>query len=269
MNTWEKVDNTLIYYTSNNLTKTGLVKQLFTTRMGGVSGGEFASLNTGLATCDDTDSVLRNRRIVADVLDVKAEEIIVPEQVHSDNVEVVDFDDAGSGALDHSTAIPQCDALITNKSGVMLVLHFADCVPVYLLAPEEKAIGLVHAGWKGIAQNIVQKTVDAMEKNFYCFPNTLIAAVGPCIDVCCYEVGRDTAESLIEAVEGNRQIITRQERVLYADLKLAVKLQLINAGIDENNISISSQCTCCNSTEFFSYRRDGDCGRMSAWFGLK
>jgi len=267
---WRRIERGgLVYYAAENFESTGLVRHGYSTRLGGVSGSPYESLNMGLLVGDDHASVLSNRRLFGTALGISPERIIVPHQVHSDSVRVVDESHAGSGAMEQSTTIPDTDALISDIANLPLALHFADCVSIFLLDPRHHAIGLVHAGWKGTALGVLARAVQQMALSFQSDPQSMLAAIGPSIGPCCYEVRRDVRDKLLETFSADDRILTGGvgDR-WHADLKLANLILLKRAGLQEPNIAVSTQCTSCHDLEFFSYRRDGNTGRMSAWLSL-
>jgi len=267
---WYRVENNGVrFYKAWNLEASRMVTHGFSTRIGGVSKEPYNTLNLGLTVDDDHEDVLANRRAFGSALEVDPKRIVVPNQVHSDMVRVVIESDAGSGALNHSTAIPDTDALITNVPNLPLALHFADCVCIFLLDPINRAIGVVHAGWRGTAAKIVAKTIEAMEQNYGSDPAKLQAAIAPSICRCCYVVGEDTAKEFFKAFPHDTRVISQSSTdKWFVDLKNANNILLRQAGVHRHNIAISEECTCCNSTDFFSYRRDGKTGRMGGWLML-
>lgn len=260
----------LAYYSPWHFHASGLVDCGFSTRAGGVSRGHYSSLNLSLAVGDDPACVLENRRLFAAALKLDPSRIVVPDQVHSPNVRRVTEEDAGRGALDHATAIPDTDALITNAPGLPLALHFADCVSVFFLDPVNKAIGIAHAGWRGTVDGIVITTVEAMTREFGSNPSDILAAIGPSIERHCFEVGEDVAKQFDKLFSGDERIMTASSTTKWrVDLRAANLTMLERAGLDDSNIAVSEQCTSCNSSEFFSYRREGETGRMSGWLSLR
>lgn len=260
----------LAYYSPSHFCASGLVDCGFSTRSGGVSNGRYKSLNLSLAVGDDYEHVLENRRLFAAALNLDPNRIVVPDQTHSANVCLVRKADAGRGAIDHSTAIPDTDALITNVPEIPLALHFADCVGVFLLDPVNKAIGVAHAGWRGTVDGIVVATVEAMTREFGTNPGELLAAIAPSIERHCFEVGEDVAELFSTLFRGDERILTPSSSTKWrVDLRAANMIMLERAGLDDSNIAVSELCTSCDSSELFSYRRDGDTGRMGGWLSLK
>ena len=146
------------------------------------------TLNMALHVGDNPQKVLRNRQKFAAAIGVKPERFTTCAQVHGSNVQVVTEERIGSGAESFSDTIPETDALITNLADVPLLLFYADCVPVLLADPKTGVIGLAHAGWRGTAAQIAKKTVAAMQETFGVQPENLLAAIGPSIGGCCYEV---------------------------------------------------------------------------------
>lgn len=269
-NWYRNEENGVRFYRAWNLHASGMVAHGFSTRVGGSSKGEFATLNLGLSVPDDPASVLANRCAFAEAIGVDPNRIVVPAQVHSANVRLVTEADAGSGAVDHSTAIPETDALITNTPNLPLTLHFADCGCVFLLDPEHRAIGVVHAGWRGTALKIVSATVEAMSREFGTDPAALQAAIGPSICRHCYDVGEDVAREMFAAFPHDDRVLSQFSNTKWrVDIKTANAILLREAGVPDANIAISTECTSCNRTDFFSYRRDGPTGRMGGYLEVR
>lgn len=268
---WYRVDDGEIgYYTPWHIAASGLAECAFSTRKGGSSKEIYGSLNLFLAVGDEREAVIANRRALAAALNIDPERIVVPNQVHSNTVRVVTETDAGSGATDHSTAIPDTDALVTNIANLPLALHFADCVCVFFLDPINRAIGVAHAGWRGTVDGIVRATVDVMTREFGTDPSRLLSAISPAIERHCYEVGEDVARSFFATFPHDERVLKQSSNTKWrVDLKAANYIQLQRSGLDSANIALSEQCTSCNSDEFFSYRRDGETGRMGGWLSLR
>jgi hypothetical protein len=267
---WYRVnDNGVRFYRAWNLHASQLVTHGFSTRIEGVSVAPYDSLNLGLTVEDNPQAVIANRRAYAGALGIDPVRIVVPQQVHSSVVKVVAEADAGSGAFDHSNATADADALITNVTGLPLALHFADCVCIFLLDLENRAIGVAHAGWRGTVLKIVTATVEAMKSHFGTQPSALEAAIGPSVCRFCYRVGPDTADKLFEAFPHDDRVLSQASTdKWYADLKNANAILLMESGVQAANIAVSQECTCCNRDDFFSYRRDGKTGRMGGWMSL-
>lgn len=268
---WYRVDaGNISYYTSWHIASSGVADCAFSTRGGGTSKACYDSLNLSLAVGDEREIVLANRRAFASALHVNPYRIVVPNQVHSNNVRRVNAADAGAGAADHSSAIPDTDALITNTPNLTLALHFADCVCIFLVDPVNRAAGVAHAGWRGTVGGIVTETIQAMTREFGTRPSDLLAAVAPAIERHCYDVGNDVAVQLAKTFANDERVLKQSSTTKWrVDLKMANAILLQKAGVDKSRIALSERCTSCNSDEFFSYRRDGETGRMAGWLTLR
>jgi len=253
------------------------VSSFVTTRMGGVSGEPFASLNLGLGVGDDREAVLENRSRVARLLAVTAAELNAPSQVHGKRVVAVDADNSG-GTFDAT------DALITNLRETPLMVLTADCVAVTFFDPGNQAIGVAHAGWRGTLSNIVAATLDAMEREFGTSPDDIVAAIGPSIGPCCYTVGTDVVDEFYAAhADISDEILASPEfasagsfdgdvnrDVKLLDLWAANRLMLIAGGVKAMNIEVAECCTACDTNRFFSHRAEsGKTGRFGALIMLR
>ena len=248
-------------------------RAVFTTRSGGTSQGPYSALNLGLHVGDDPEAVLENRRRLAASMEREAASFTACQQVHGTLVAVVDRRHKGMGALDLESAIEGADGMIT-KEPVVLFAFFADCVPIWLYDPVQKAGGVIHAGWRGTAAGIVLEALAKMKSHFGSKPEDLYAAVGPSIGPCCYQVGEEVVRSLKELAEREQlssdSISLSREGKWHADLA-GFNCQLLQAeGVRKERIALCNLCTSCHSSLFFSHRRDGaKTGRMAAIFYLQ
>ncbi|ARA97235.1 peptidoglycan editing factor PgeF [Geobacillus thermodenitrificans] len=243
-----------------------------TTKQGGESKGSFASLNMGLHVGDDRTAVVNNRRRLAASLVFPLDDWVCCEQVHGAVIQKVTKSDRGSGAQDFATAVRGADGLYTDEAGVLLALCFADCVPVYFMAPSVGLVGLAHAGWRGTAGGIAQNMVRLWQEREHVAPADMYAAIGPAIGPCCYTVDDRVIDGLRSTVPAGSPLPWRETSPgQYAlDLKEANRLQLIAAGVPDSHIYVSERCTSCEETLFFSHRRDrGTTGRMLAFIGRR
>jgi YfiH family protein len=242
------------------------IVQGFTTRRGGVSAAPYDTLNLGAHVGDGLGSVEANRQRVWSNLGFPREQVVLAEQVHGDGVAVVR---EANGAV----PLPGMDALVTNIPDLLLMLFFADCVPIYLVDPAQKAIGLAHAGWRGAAANIATKTVHALTEEFGCLPATCFAAIGPCIGGDSYEVGPEVADRFrsLPSSRAANVVFPRNEMsgTYTLNLRAVVFFQLMQAGLKAESIAVCDEDTFRNRRDFFSYRRDGTTGRMGAFLGMK
>lgn len=268
----EKEKNGVKFLSFPALEETGIVRQLFSTRAGGVSKGIFSTMNLSFTRGDDSASVLENYRRIADVLGCEVEDIICSDQTHTTNIRVTGRKDAGKGVIKEKD-YTDVDGLITNEPGVVLATFYADCVPLYFVDPVKKAIGLSHSGWRGTVNRMGAKTVQAMVEAYGTNPKDLVAAIGPSICMSCYEVGSEVAEGFLKAFpkeEEQKDILQEKGNGKYLlNLWKANYFIMREAGIKEENISVTDICTCCNGEELFSHRQShGKRGNLGAFLGL-
>ena len=223
----------------------------FTTRLGGVSQGDLSSMNIGTGRGDSEENVLKNYEILGKALNFDTNKLVLTKQTHTDTVRVVTEKDWGRG-LSKAPFSP-CDGLITNTPGTALVVFTADCTPIVLWDEKTGAVGAVHAGWRGTAQDIAGKAVAAMQENFGCNPAHIRAAIGPNIGLCCFETDADVPQAMISALgEDAKPFIRARGNKFHVDLKQLNALWLRRSGV--SNIEISEHCTACSSELFWSHR---------------
>ena len=237
---------TLDYLTSESIT----VPHCFTTRYGGVSTGALSSMNLAIKLDETEENVAENFRILGNALGFSLSDLVLTRQTHSDIVRVVGREDC-NGCFHRD--YPECDGLVTNTPGVTLVVFTADCTPLLFHDPVTGAVGAAHAGWRGTAQAIGVKTVQAMVDNFGCDPKNIRAAIGPNIGLCHFETDADVPEAMIAAYgeEAARYIEKRGEKY-FLDLKAINALALGRCGVAQ--IDISQDCTMCSPDRFWSHR---------------
>ena len=237
------------------------VPHAFTTRLGGVSTGSQASLNLAVGRGDSEENVEQNLRILSIALGYDPSKYVLTRQTHSDIVRVVtDADCRGFFHRDY----PECDALVTNTPGVTLMVFTADCTPLLFHDPVTGAVGAAHAGWRGTAQNIGGKTVEAMVKHFGCDPGNIRAAIGPNLSQCHFETDMDVPAAMVAAFGDQVLPLIRQKGEKYfPDLKAINALALHRAGV--RHIEVSDACTWCESHRYWSHRvTKGDRGSQGA-----
>ncbi len=229
----------------------------FTTRQGGVSPAPYNTLNLAAHVGDDIANIQTNRQRLAAALDLDAERLTTAQQTHSRNVAIVDERNAGAGAADYESAIPDTDALVTGLKRTPIAVFTADCVPVILVDPETRRTAVVHAGYKGLYSNIVTAAIEALRADSGGRVGDIIAFVGPAIGVCCYDVDPERA-ALFAAARTERR-----NGKIYLDTPGIAADEIQAAGIPAENISVSGLCTACREDLFFSYRRAKVCGRQA------
>jgi YfiH family protein len=253
----------LAYYRCRSLpAEDGVVHGIFT-RLGGHSGPPWESLNTGHTVGDVPSAVLENHRAICEALGVEMAHLVSPHQVHGTRVAAVGLEHRGQ-------VIADTDALITDVPGVVLMLRFADCTPLWLYDRRLGAIGLAHAGWRGTVADVAGATVRAMQVAFGCHPSDLVGCIGPSIGPCCYEVGTDVAQAVEHTFgqEGASLLRPQGPGKWHLDMWAANRRQLAEAGVKQ--IEVGGACTACNTEEWFSHRAEhGRTGRMGALITLR
>ena len=197
---------------------------------------------------------------LADLLEIESSKIIVANEKHTDKIfaakNLKDLKNLNQNFSEYF------DAMITNEKGFLLCVHTADCVPVALLDPVKKIIGIVHSGWRGSAKKIAGKTVRKMIEEYKSDPENIICSIGPYNRSCCYEVGGDVLENFRENFSENEcgkffQKKDKDNEKFMLDLGTAVKISLCQEGINSANIYDSGHCTFHN-LDFSSWRRTRD-----------
>jgi len=258
----------------------------FSIRPGGVSPLDNEKiLNLGFTDWDTRENVVENRRRFQTAAGAKDLPLITIKQFHSDVIRL--FDEAGAPA-------DPCrgDASITNHPGLLLAIQTADCVPILLVDPKKHAIAAIHAGWRGTLARIAANTIGKMQMHFGTNPRDLLAAIGPSIGPCCYEVGTEVATQFLsqfaEAPEWFDEFRTGDEpnpiqwlnmmppghqpspKNVLLDLRKANRSQLLAAGLRSPNISVSDLCTACRPDLLFSYRKEAaQSGRLMSVIGIR
>ena len=236
----------------------------FSTRLGGVSQGPFASLNLGVNRGDDLENVRENFHRFCAAVGADADRLVSSKQVHKADVRIVTTADAGKGLFAHRDY--EADALVTDVPGLPLAVFSADCIPVLFHDPVRHVVAAAHAGWRGTALGIVQKTVERMEEVFACRPADILAAVGPGISQCCFETREDVPNAMMGALGSSALPFIRSEGGhFHVDLKGLNSCWLTRAGLVPEHIAVSTDCTCCQPERYWSHRKMGDArGSMAA-----
>lgn len=239
----------------------------FTTRHEGVSRPPYNSLNLGLNTNDSPHNVQGNRSLLARAFGTKAEQLLTVSQVHGTDILIVDTPNQD---VTHFLKI-ECDGIITNQRDIMIGIGIADCLPLLLFDPVRRVVAALHAGWKGTAANIARKGVEAMIADFGSRPADLLAAAGPAIGPCCYEVDEPVRAQFAKEKGAWDLAATEISKGKWKlDLASANQFQLTECGVLPEKVQTASQCVCCLPELFFSYRRDkGETGRHLGFIMLR
>lgn len=254
------------------LEETGLVAHAFSTRLGGVSAGKFASTNFSVTRGDEPERVAENFRRMAGALGVDPERFVLSFQTHTTNVRKVTEEDAGKGVTKNRD-YRDVDGLITDVPGITLVTFYADCVPLYFLDPVHKAIGLSHSGWRGTAARMGQVTLQAMAREYGTDPADVLCCIGPSICQDCFEVGPEVIEEFRGTFAGKYwpELYYGKENGKYQlDLWRANEIILLEAGVKREHLQTTGICTRCNPDYLFSHRYHGkERGNLAAFLCLK
>jgi YfiH family protein len=238
----------------------------FTTRHEGVSRPPYNSLNLGSNTLDSPHSVEGNRSLLARSVGATLDRFLTVTQVHGTDLLVID---APNPEFSHFLKL-ECDGIVTDQPGIMIAVCVADCVPILLHDPVKGVVAALHAGWQGTVGNIAGKGVEAMKSMFGCNPKDILAAIGPSISACCYEVDAPVRDAFKKAGAA-WDLYTEEhgEGKWMLNLAAANRQLLIDAGLAFGQIESEELCVCCNQELFFSYRRDGgDTGRQVGFIML-
>lgn len=265
------VSGEMEYLTFPALEETGIVRHLFTTRLGGVSSGMFSSMNLSYNRGDDREAVDENFRRVAQALGCGVVDFVCSDQTHTTNVRKVTKADRGKGVVT-AKDYTDVDGLVTDETGIVLATFYADCVPLYLVDTRRRAIGLAHSGWRGTAGRMGACTLEAMKEAYGTQAADVVAAIGPSICGDCYEVGGDVAEQFAGAFPDalEKQILIPKGGGKYLlDLWKANYDVFLQAGVPKEHIYVTDLCTCCNPDYLFSHRASGGKrGNLGAFLGL-
>jgi len=254
------------------LEDSGLVSHGFSTRVGGVSQGKYASMNFAFTTGDNPEHVMENYRRMAKALGVKRERMVLSFQTHTVHVRRVTGEDAGKGIVKERD-YRDVDGLITDVPGITLVTFYADCVPLYFLDPIHKAIGLSHSGWRGTVRRMGKVTLEAMKDAYGSNPKDVLCCIGPSICQDCFEVGEEVILEFRKEFDRQywEELFYRKDNGRYhLDLWRANQIILKEAGAEEGHIQVTDICTHCNPDYLFSHRTMGnERGNLAAFLCLK
>lgn len=223
----------------------GNIHTATTLRTGGVSQGEFASLNPAMHVGDNPDKVSQNRRILKSLLDLPSEPVWLT-QTHSNHAIKASVKDVP----------PQADASYTDQPGVVCVVMTADCLPLLVCSEDGKEIAAIHAGWRGLLDGIIDNTISALQSH------DLLVWLGPAIGPECFEVGDEVRNAFVEkSVEYTPAFNQQGQGKWLADIYQLARINLATLGISK--VYGGGFCTITDYEKFYSYRRDKVTGRMA------
>ena len=272
--------NEIPYFEFESLNGNGRIQHAIFTRQGGVSPTPFESLNLSVSVPDKKDRVYANRRRAYGLYGRDTGTVVHAHLVHGNDV-------ARVTQANNGTWISRVDGIITDEPGCALTMNYADCAPTFLYDPVQQAIGLGHAGWQGAVKDLPGAMVRAMQQTFGSRPADLLAAIGPCIGPCCYEVGEPVISAVHAAFSEPETLLIQPERVEIRDQRLEIQSPISNlqprphfdlpeanrrnlarAGVQ--HIELSGYCTACRTDLFYSHRAEkGQTGRFGTIFILQ
>ena len=253
--------NELVWFTAPLLDG---VRHGFSTRRGGVSPAPWDTLNLGPGRGDAPENVRENYRRFFGCTGAVPERAVLSLQVHRDDVRLCTADDAGKGLFRERDY--KADALITAERDLPLVVFSADCGTVLLHDPDAGCVGAVHAGWRGCAAGIVEKTVREMVCLLGARPERILAALGPCIGKCCFETDSDVPEAMRTSALGAEAepYLERRGEKWHVDLAGLNRQWLLCAGVAPDHIDVCGLCTACRPDLFWSHRKMGEARGVQA-----
>lgn len=239
----------------------------FSTRIGGISDGVYASLNLGMNRGDDEARVTENWRRFLEASGIKETKFVCGKQVHENHVHIATSEDArvayGPGEL------IEADGYVTDVPNLPLVIFTADCVPIIMEDIKAGVIGAIHSGWRSTVADIEKSAIDAM-LSLGASKADIQVAIGPAIEKCCFEVGREVIEAVVQLLFGDSLVLSEDMWYQKAngkymlDLKGVVRERLIQIGIPYENIRMVGECTLCHPDKYFSHRySEGNRGSLA------
>lgn len=249
---------------------TGLTAGM-TTKNDGESKEPYLSLNLGFHVGDELASVCANREKLGTQLEFPLQDWVGAEQTHDIHIRKVSKADRGKGSISYDDSFKNTDGFYTNEPGILLTLCYADCVPLFFIAPKKRMVGVAHAGWKGTVKQIAAHMIELWRQEGI-ESKDIFVAIGPSICEKCYIVDKhviDLVQNILEDVEEKPyNLITAGQYSL--NLQKTNKLLLEKAGVPAQNIVVTGYCSSCDHSQFFSHRRDhGQTGRMLSFIGWK
>ncbi len=262
-------DGTVPYYSFPALDRVGFVRHGFSTRLGGVSEGSFASMNLGFARGDDDAAVRENYRRFCEAIGVQAERVVLSAQTHTTNVYNATAVDCGRG-ITRERGYTDVDGLITDEPNVVLCTHYADCVPLFFVDPVRRVVATSHAGWRGTVGGIGQHTIARMQSDYGCQPTDILVGIGPSIGRCCFEVDTPVITAFAALPFFDDACFTDNKNGKYhVDLWEVNRRYLLRAGVKAENITVTDVCTRCHPDKLWSHRFCGnERGSLAAFIAI-
>ena len=273
----EKIGNMHLYIKDGvgflkfpELEKFDFVNHAFSTKLGGVSKDEFASMNLSFSSKDKRENVEENYKLFCKAAGFNEETLVASSQVHETFVRKVSTENHGCGIWREQEKIG-VDGLSTDTPDTTLVTYYADCVPIYFIDKEKKCIALSHAGWRGTVASMAAKTIDHLVENYGSNIKDIFCAIGPSICRDCYEVDDVVADKVkLLPIDISDVLFPKGNGKYQLDLWQCNKKILLYKGVPEENILVSEVCTRCNSNLLYSHRVMGSKrGGLAAFMSIK
>ncbi|MDR1627313.1 MAG: peptidoglycan editing factor PgeF [Oscillospiraceae bacterium] len=258
------------YLTFKKLEEYKFIRHAFSTRLGGISKNEYKSMNLRMKCNDQYENIIENYKLFCKATNIDFNSLTFTSQTHSNNVRLITLKDVGVG-IHKPQDMDNVDALITNEKGITLVTFHADCIPIFVVDPVNRAIGLAHSGWRGTSSKITENLLKIMKIKYSSLPENLICCIGPGIGKSCFETDLQVIEELKKSNISyqNKYIQEKPNNRFLVDLPGLNKQILLDSGVNGSNISVSDLCTKCSNDLLFSYRQTGDKrGTMAAMLRL-
>ncbi|MBR0447237.1 MAG: peptidoglycan editing factor PgeF [Clostridia bacterium] len=259
----------VLYYSFPLFDAIPFVRHGFSTRLGGVSEGTFASMNLSFTRGDDFAAVRENFDRFCAAIGVKSEDVVISAQTHTANVMIVTAEDRGQG-ITREKEYTDVDGLITNDPNVVLCTQYADCVPLFFVDPIKRVVATSHAGWRGTAAGIAAVTVDKMVEAFGCRREDILAGIGPSIGYCCFEVDTPVYDAFCQVPVFDDGCFTADpNNKFHINLQEVNRRWMLKAGLLAENITVTDLCTKCHPDVFWSHRITGDArGSLAAFIAI-
>ncbi len=252
-------DNGVVIYRSRLLHDAG-IPHGFTTRLGGISEGPYASLHLQGWPDEQAAAAEENIRRAGTATGLADRPIVRTRQIHGGQV-------WHATEPIHRADPPEADAIVLTDPAMAALIRVADCVPILLATRDGRAVAAIHAGWRGVIADVVIHAMRTLLEKSAAQPDALLAAIGPCISAQAFEVGEEVADAFSDA-DLSAAIVRVPGHKPHINLPAALQMQLQSAGLSANTIDLTDRCTHRDADEFFSHRRDrGITGRQAAMIG--
>ena len=257
------------YYSFPSFEKLPFVRHGFSTRLGGVSDGIYASMNLSFTRGDDTDAVYENFKRFCTAIGTDVQDVVISAQVHHTVVLPVTKADCGRGVT-RERGYTDVDGLMTNEAGVVLCTQYADCVPLMFVDPVRRVVATSHSGWKGTVAQIGAVTVRRMNEVYGCDPKDILCGIAPSIGPCCFEVDTPVYEEFAKLPFADEDILHNDGNGKYhIDLWEVNRRILLAAGVLPEHITVTDLCTKCHPDVFWSHRvTGGERGSLAAFISI-